>query len=103
MSKHDLHRRLMARRTWLTHEYHCDACDPTHIVAAYPVTHIRGGQRLCGECAEERDRRELAAPKRHGRCMSCTATSDLELTMSDLWQCSECVTDEARQRSEQRQ
>lgn len=92
MSKHDV--RIA---------YHCDGCDPTHIVAAYPVTHIRGGQRLCGECAEEHDRRELSGGKRHGRCMSCAAMDDLDQTIGDLWQCSDCVTAEARERSEQRQ
>jgi uncharacterized CHY-type Zn-finger protein len=107
MSKQDLHRRVMARSMWLTQThhypqaYHCDGCDPTHIVAAYPVTHIRGNKRLCGECADEYDRRELAAVKR--QCMSCGALVALSETIGDLWQCSDCVTDEARVRSEQRQ
>lgn len=102
MSNQDLHRRVMARRTWLAQAYHCDGCDPTHIVAAYPVTHIRGDRRLCGECAEEHDRRELAAPAL-GRCHTCSRTDHLSRTIGDLWQCSDCVTDEARERSEQRQ
>lgn len=102
MSKHDLHRRLMARTTWLTQAYHCDACDPTHIVAAYPVTYIRAGKRLCGECAEEHDRRSLAAPH-VGCCQSCSRVTDITRTIADIWQCSDCVTAEARERSEQRQ
>jgi ribosomal protein L37AE/L43A len=104
MSKHDVRRRLMASGARLGQAYHCDACDPTHIVAAYPVTHIRNGKRLCGECAEEHDRRdrELAAPL-VGRCHTCSRNDHLSRTIGDLWQCSECVTAEARQRSEQRQ
>lgn len=100
MSKHDLRERVAAIGRIA---YHCDGCDPTHIVAAYPVTHIRAGKRLCRECAEEHDRRGFAAGRRHGRCSTCSAMDDLSQTIADLWQCSECVADEARERSEQRQ
>lgn len=86
---------------------HCDACDPERLVAAYPVTHVRAGKRLCGECAEEHDRRELAAPALAapalGRCHTCSRVAHVSRTIVDLWQCSDCVADEARERSEARQ
>lgn len=76
---------------------HCTACDPTGIVAETVVIH-HDGRDLCRECAE--DAPGLAHPT---RCHSCGRLKPIVRVIGDLWQCYECVVDEARERSEQRQ